>query len=181
MNPMMKIAKCFGAVMLVALSGCESMSVSECKVADWSRVGYTDGAAGAPESRLADYTEDCGKTGIVPNARAYRQGWDNGIQRYCTAANGWREGVQGRSGKDAVCQGQPGYRGFSRYLESGLQVYRTQEHIKRNSSEISRLEKDLSNATKDDDKKRLRESLRDLDRSQSRLRHVLAEQQQMAP
>lgn len=178
---MMKIAKWFGVLMLVALSGCESMSVSECKVADWSRVGFTDGASGTSESRLADYTEDCGKTGIVPNARAYRQGWDSGIQRYCTAANGWREGVQGRSGKESVCQGQPGYRGFARNLENGLQVHRTQEHIKRNSSEISRLEKELSNAVKDDDKKRLRESLRDLDRSQSRLRNALAEQQQMAP
>lgn len=178
---MIKIAKWFGVLALVALSGCESMSVSECKVADWGRVGYNDGASGAPESRLADYTEDCGKTGIVPNARAYRQGWDNGIQRYCTAANGWREGVQGRSGKESVCQGQPGYRGFARYLESGLRVYRTQEQIKRNSSEITRLEKELSTAAKDDDKKRLRESLRDLDRSQSRLRNVLVEQQQMAP
>lgn len=178
---MMKFGKWLTLLMLVALSGCESMSVSECKVADWSRVGYNDGASGAPESKLADYTEDCGKAGIRPNARAYRQGWDNGIQHYCTAANGWREGVQGRSGKESVCQGQPGFRGFARYLESGLRVYRTQEQIKRNSSEISRLEKDLANATKDEDKKRLRESLRDLDRSQSRLRHILAEQQQAAP
>ena len=177
----MKTANWCVVLTLVALGGCESMSVSECKVADWSRVGFTDGASGAPESKLADYTQDCGKAGIVPSARAYRQGWDSGIQRYCTAANGWREGVQGHSGKQSVCQGQQGYRGFSRYLESGLQVYGTQERIKRNSSDISRLEKELSNATKDEDKKRLRELLRDLDYSQSRLRNLLSEQQQLAP
>ena len=181
MNTLKKMAKWLIPLALVALAGCESMTVSECKVADWSRVGYSDGAAGSPESRLADYTEDCGKAGIQPNARAYRQGWDDGIQRYCTAANGWREGVQGRSGKESVCQGQPGYRGFARSLENGLQVYRTQEHIKRNTNEISRLEKDLAKATKDDEKKYLRESLRDLDRSQSRLRRTLTEQQEMAP
>ena len=178
---MLKIVQWSAMFGVLALTGCESMSVSECKVADWSRVGFTDGASGAPESRLADYTDDCGKTGVVPHARAYRQGWDNGIQRYCTAANGWREGIQGRNGKESACQGQPGYRGFARYFEGGLRVYRTQEQIRRNTSEINRLEKELANAVKDDDKKRLRESLRDIDRSQSRLRSALAEQQQMAP
>lgn len=58
---------------------------------------------------------------MVPNARAYRQGWDSGIQRFCTAANGWREGVAGHSGKAAVYVGQAGYAGFN--LDAGLQVY----------------------------------------------------------
>ena len=87
------------------LAGCESMTVSECKVADWGRVGYADGAAGVAQTRLAAYAEDCGKAGIVPHANAYRQGWDSGIQRFCTAANGWREGTLGHSGKESVCQG----------------------------------------------------------------------------
>ena len=43
--------------------------------------------------------------------------------------NGWREGVQGHSGKNAVCQAQPGYEAFTRYLDAGLQVYRTSEQI----------------------------------------------------
>lgn len=163
------------------LAGCESMSVSECKVADWARVGYVDGAAGVAQSRLAAYTEDCGKAGVVPQANAYRQGWDTGIQRFCTAANGWREGTQGRSGKEAVCQGQAGFEGFARYLDAGLKVYRTQEQLQRNGQEAARLEKELEAAAKDEDKKRLREALRDLDRSQFRLRALLAQQQLMAP
>ena len=126
------------------LAGCESMSVSECKVADWGRVGYADGAAGVAQSRLAAYTEDCGKAGVVPQANAYRQGWDTGIQRFCTAANGWREGMLGHSGKEAVCQGQAGFEGFARYLDAGLQVYRSQEQLQRNSQEAGRLEKELA-------------------------------------
>jgi len=163
------------------LAGCESMSVSECKVADWGRVGYADGAAGVAQSRLAAYTEDCGKAGVVPEAHVYRQGWDTGIQRFCTAANGWREGMQGHGGKEAVCQGQAGFEGFARYLDAGLKVYRTQEQLQRNSQEAGRLEKELDAATKDEDKKRLREALRDLDRSQFRLRALLTQQQLMAP
>lgn len=172
---------CLFLVSTLVLAGCESMSVSECKVADWGRVGYTDGASGTAQSRLADYTEDCGKAGVVPLASAYRQGWDVGIQRYCTAANGWREGTLGRSGKEAVCLGQAGYDGFARYLDAGLKVHRTQEQLQRNSQEANRLEKQLEAATKDDDKKRLREMLRDLDRSQHNLRMLLTQQQLMAP
>ncbi len=166
---------------LVLLAGCESMSVSECKVADWSRVGYSDGAAGTPSNRLADYVEDCGKAGVSPVAGAYRQGWDVGIQRYCTAANGWREGTLGRSGKESVCQGQAGFSGFARYLDAGLKVYRTQEQLQRNNSELVRLQKELESATKDEDKKRLRDSLRDIDRSQFYLRGTLSQLQSAAP
>jgi hypothetical protein len=168
-------------LVLSFLAGCESMSVSECKVADWGRVGYADGAAGVAQSRLAAYTEDCGKAGVVPQANAYRQGWDTGIQRFCTAANGWREGIQGHGGKESVCQGQAGFEGFARYLDAGLKVYRTQEQLQRNGQEAGRLEKELEAAIKDEDKKRLREALRDLDRSQFRLRALLTQQQLMAP
>jgi len=177
----MKLLKAIAILTIALLAGCESMSVSECKVADWSRTGFNDGAAGTAENRIADYTEDCGKSGVVPNANAYRQGWDAGIQRYCTAANGWREGMQGRSGKDAVCQGQPGHEGFARYLEAGLRVYRTHQQIQYNSNEAARLQKALETAAKDEDKKRLREDLRALDHSQYRLRNLLSEQQLMGP
>ena len=177
----MNVLKTFVLLFVVALAGCESMSVSECKVADWARVGYTDGSAGTAQGRLADYAEDCGKTGITPDRRAYRQGWDAGIQTYCTPLNGWREGTKGRSGKDAVCQGQMGYAGFARYLDAGLQVYRTEEHMRRNDQETDRLQKQLDTATKDDDKKRLREELRSVDYSQRRLRDLLVQQQTMAP
>lgn len=51
---------------ITGLAGCASMSESECRVADWGRVGYTDGARGDSESRVAAYTEDCGKIGITP-------------------------------------------------------------------------------------------------------------------
>ena len=158
----------------LALAGCESMSVSECKVADWYRVGLTDGAKGESDRHIADYTEDCGKAGIVPNAALFRQGWNAGIVQFCTAANGWREGVQGHSGKSSVCLGQAGYPAFSRYFEAGLQVYRTQEQMRRNNDETNRLQGRLDASKSDDEKKSLREDLRRLDREQSRLRNQLA-------
>lgn len=165
----------------LALAGCESMTVSECQIADWGRVGFNDAAAGVSESRLTAYREDCGKAGVQPNIQAYRQGWDAGIVRFCTAANGWREGLQGNSGKAAVCQGQQGYEMFVRYLGAGLQVHHTNEHLRRNAAEARRLQKRLETSTSDNEKKRLREELHDIDREQYHLRAQLGWQQMQAP
>ncbi len=164
-----------------ALAGCESMSASECQVADWGRVGFNDGARGEAPSRLSAYTEDCGKVGVQPNPKAYRQGWDNGITRFCTAANGWREGTQGHSGKDSVCRGQYGYEAFRQNLEAGLQVYRTNEQINKNNSQSNRLQKQLDESKRDDEKRRLRSELREIDRDQYYLRNQLNRQQMQAP
>ena len=177
--------KTFSNVLLLLaaliLTGCESMTVSECKVADWSRVGAADGAKGESDRRIADYTEDCGKAGIVPNAKAYRRGWDAGIVQFCIPVNGWREGIQGHSGKASVCQGQAGYGWFSRYLAAGLQVHNTQSQMQRNSRESERLQKRLEESKNDEEKKNLRNDLRYIDRDQLRLRSQLTQQQMMGP
>lgn len=163
------------------LAGCESMSPQECKVADWGRVGHADGTRGESDRRIAAYTEDCGKVGVVPNAQLYRYGWDQGIVNFCTPANGWREGLQGNSGKASVCQGQAGYAGFTRYLDAGLQVYSTQSQMQRNARESQHLQKRLEESKNDEEKKNLRNDLRHLDREQFRLRNQLTQQQMLAP
>ena len=170
-------------LMMIALVlvGCESMTVSECKVADWGRVGFNDGARGESDSLIAAYTEDCGKAGIQPNARLYRQGWDSGIQRFCTAANGWREGLQGNSSKASVCRGQPGYEAFLHYLLAGTQVHSTTVRMSQNAAEINKLQRRLEESKSDEEKSRLREQLRDIDGEQNRLRHLLSQQQRSAP
>ena len=167
-----------GAVML---AGCDTMTVAECKVADWGRVGFADGARGESESRLAAHTESCAQAGVTPHAQAYRQGWDAGILRFCTAASGWHEGVQGASGKETVCRGQPGYEAFARYLDAGLQVYRTNAAMRHNFAESKRLQKKLEETASDDDKRRLRDELHHMDHEQSRLRQLLSLQQMLAP
>ncbi len=169
------------AVAATLLAGCASMSESECRVADWGRVGLADGSRGERESRLADYTEDCGKVGVVPDATAYRKGRDTGIASFCTATNGWREGTQGHTGKAAACLGQPGYEAFVRYLDAGMQVYRIRTQLEQNDSETSRLQMRLDASTNDDEKRRLRDALREIDHQQFRLRSQMAQQQMMGP
>ena len=165
----------------VLLAGCQSMSESECKVADWGRVGFDDGARGVHERRIAAYAEDCGKIGVQPNAAAYRQGWDAGIKRFCTAASGWRAGLDGQADKEQVCLGQPGFERFSYYLNAGLQVYRTRERIRENNQETNRLQKKLESPGTDEEKRRIRRRLHDIDRDQYHLRTQMGEQQMLAP
>ncbi len=166
---------------VLSLAGCETMTVSECQVADWGRVGFADGARGESESRLAAHTESCAQAGVRPHPQAYRQGWDAGILRFCTASNGWHEGLQGHSGKASVCRSQPGYESFSHYLDAGLQVNRTQSLMRQNEAQANRLQKQLEEATSDDRKRRLRDELRGIDREQYHLRNLLAQQQMRAP
>jgi len=168
-------------LLLVLLAGCESMSESQCRVADWQRVGHADGAAGVAESRLANYSEDCGKIGISPNAQAYRRGWDAGIVQFCTAANGWRQGVEGYSAKESVCIGQAGYAQFALNLRAGLQVHRTNERIRDNNDEIRRLQQHLESTTDDTERKAIRAELYVLDREQYRLRLQLGQLRMLAP
>jgi len=168
-------------LMVGLLGGCVSMSESQCQVADWARVGFADAANGVAESRVVDYTQDCGKTGIVPNTLAYRQGWDAGIVRFCTPASGWRQGTQGHIEKDAVCRGQGGYERFSYFLQVGLQVYRTNERLQDNHRELRHLQNLLDNSVKDEDKAQLRSQLQYLDFEQFHLRSLLSQQLMLAP
>ena len=101
--------------------------------------------------------------------------------QFCTPANGWQEGQRGHSGKLASCQGQPGYELFARYLDAGMQVYRTAEEMERNDREVNRLQKRLEESAKDDEKRKLRDELRHLDHQQFHLRNRLAQQQMLGP
>ena len=178
----MVTTRAFLAISLaLTLAGCSSMSESQCRVADWYRVGQTDGGSGVEHNRLADYADDCGKIGIRPNTAAYRQGWDQGILAYCTPYNGWLAGVDGQHNKAAVCRGQAGYEGFAQSHRAGLQVYKTQSRMASNDGELRRLQRQLEDTPKDEDKRRIRNHMRSLDREQDLLRNILRYQMTFAP
>ena len=171
-----------GATALL-LAGCTSMTPEQCKVADWYQVGLEDGSHGEPpRSQLADYAKDCAEVGVRPDAVRYRAGWEAGIPRFCTPYSGWREGTQGSTSKQDACRGRPGEGAFAMALGAGLQVYRTQQSLHSNDSEIRRLEKRLQDKNLSDKQRaETRDRLRYLDYEQSRLRRLLADQERMAP
>lgn len=87
---------------VLLLAGCETMSQEACLQGDWSAVGFKDGEAGRPQSRLDDHAKACAKAGVTPDARPYFAARDQGLKLYCTPQRGFQEG---RNGNDyaGVC------------------------------------------------------------------------------
>lgn len=77
-------------------AGCASMSEEECRYVDWRTVGYEDGAAGRPASRLGDHRRACADHGVAPDLAAYTAGREAGMREFCQASNGYRVGASGQ-------------------------------------------------------------------------------------
>jgi predicted nucleic acid-binding Zn-ribbon protein len=92
---------------------------------------------------------------------------------------GWREGLAGRS-YEGVCRGR-NEDAFLHAFNLGTDIHRLQARIDNNAREINRLERQLSDASKDDVRRELRQRIRSLDFEQSRLRSSLNMLQSNAP
>ena len=161
------------------LGSCATLSEEECKTADWGRLGLQDGAAGYPESRLAEHAEACAKVGIRPLADIWRAGWDQGVLRYCTPQVGWNEGLAGR-GYQGVCQGR-NEGAFLQAYRAGSEIHRLQSRIDSTYQELRHLDGQLAAAPNDEARRRLRERMRYLDQELVHLRMSLSLQRLQVP
>jgi hypothetical protein len=126
------------ALFMTMLSGCATLSESQCVASDWKTVGYRDGLAGTPSSQLLKHQNACVKHDIVPDREAYLAGWDEGVRQYCVPENGFSAGEHGRSYTN-VCpeEMQPSF--YAAYQE-GRQLYVAQSEINSLSRQISQKE-----------------------------------------
>lgn len=168
-------------VCVLTLTGCQSAPELQCQVADWERIGFNDATSGVRNAQTTDYQEDCGKVVVQPNQDAYKRGWNSGIGQYCTAANGWREGVLGNGNKGAICQEQAGYQAFSYYQDAGLRMRQTSAKVSQKDDEIQRLKRRLSKATSHKERNRLQDELAELNHAQRGLESLLSKQKRQAP
>ena len=96
-----------GAVLVLG-AGCAgkpTVSENQCRAGDWQTIGYRDGASGVDSSRLLKHQEACGEYAIVPDRNSYLAGWDEGLLTYCTADNGFQQGLHGRA-LNGVCRAE---------------------------------------------------------------------------
>ena len=154
------------------LSACATLSEGECRTANWYEIGRADGASGQPRARLFDHADACAQYGIQPNADVYYEGRDDGLARYCTPENGFREGRQGNS-YQGVCP--PGAEAaFLRAFNDGAAIHEVEAEIARVERQIDTLENRIaSDAVDDDDRTDLRGEIRALDREYRRLNREL--------
>lgn len=119
------------------LASCATMSEEACLRGDWASVGFTDGEAGRPQSRLDDHAKACAKTGIAPDPAPYFAARDQGLKLYCTPERGFHEGRLGHA-YAGVCP--------ERAARSFLPAYADGQLIHAAAARLSQAESDRSSA-----------------------------------
>jgi hypothetical protein len=87
--------KALTLMIMILLASCATLSEDECKSSDWYSLGLQNGKAGS--NLLSGHTKACAEYGISPDISKYNKGMEQGLISYCTAENGYREGVAGKS------------------------------------------------------------------------------------
>jgi uncharacterized protein DUF2799 len=119
------------------LAGCASLTEDQCRAGDWQGIGYLDGTRGAPVERFQAHVKACSEIGIQPIKEEWLEGREQGLPVYCTEANAYQLGRDGRT-LNAVCPAADA---------AALQdAYWTGERYYSLSAEIRDLERELSDA-----------------------------------
>jgi hypothetical protein len=152
MDMKMKWEVLAAAALALLMSGCASMSGEECIAADWSAVGYEDGARGYTTDRFSTYRKACSKEGITPDFAAYQAGRDQGLVEYCQPGRGYNIGVNGGR-YQGVCHVdlEPD---FLDAYNAGYHLYTLRSNVSRSKSQIDAKQREL---------KKVREEMRDME------------------
>ena len=75
-----KVARTISALVATGafLSGCASMSDSECRSANWYALGERDALIYGMRPRIDLYTHECARHGVQPSDKDYLAGWVDG-------------------------------------------------------------------------------------------------------
>jgi len=170
------LVRLFGlGLIALALGACASMSEKDCLSADWGEQGYRDGRDGHPPSRIADHGEACAKVGVTPDVLRYRAGRDEGVREYCTPANAVSEGRRGRNYRNACPARLESM--FLHYRAQGYRAYQAQQRVDSLGRDLQRAQRALDKEKDEERRRRLRTELRQLDRSLSRARSDLRDEE----
>lgn len=90
------------ALMLVA--GCASrLAPSDCRVSDWSDRGYRDALKGLA-ARGETFSEGCAALGQTVDTASYAQGYEEGLDEFCSSDFAYEYGERGGSYRN-TCPG----------------------------------------------------------------------------
>jgi len=126
------------------LTGCASMSESECLNADWHLIGHEDGADGKSADSLKQHRKACADFGVTPNLSEYQSGYQKGLPLFCTERNGFSKGRFGQV-YNGVCPRALEHNFLNGY-NHGRELYLLRVDINLMENEIDRKEKKLRRA-----------------------------------
>lgn len=126
------------AALVLALSGCATLSEEECRFSDWYDLGYRDGRQGRPADRVSEHAQACGEHGVKPDRERYFSGHEDGLSSYCTLHNGFQIGENG-GGYANVCP-SPSEEDFLRGYSVGQALHRVRGRLYSIDAEIQSLD-----------------------------------------
>jgi hypothetical protein len=160
----MRSAIAFAMLATLALTGCASLSEKECRGGDWYSIGLRDGAGGRTEDYVSQHAAACQEHGVAPDYERWLEGRERGLERFCTARNGYRIGEVGGTYQDVCFAGAE--MEFRRGYELGLRMNRVQSRLDQIENEIRTIEGSLSaraDELTDEERQRLNYRLRELE------------------
>ncbi len=129
-------------VIVTTLLSCSTMTKNECLNANWYEIGFSDGSSGYTTDFFNERSEDCAKYGVMANSQVYMQARKEGLKNYCTQANGYEQGYNGRTYR-GVCQGNSAQQFLSGYRE-GNRIYKQRVEVGSIEDNIRAAERDIA-------------------------------------
>ena len=117
-------------LLLLSLAGCMSNKPKEptiCALGNWQGMGYKDGLEGKDYAYVSHHHAACLVEGFELDLMQYRRGYLEGLQHYCTPANGRKVGLVGESYR-GVCPERLAT-GFIGEYEAGRSYYLQQVKV----------------------------------------------------
>ena len=160
-------------LMVFLVSGCATLSETECVQGDWYEIGQTDGRSGFKVSRVEKHRKACNKANADVDMDAYVQGRKNGLSYYCSPQNGFDSGLKGRF-YNKVCPIDL-EREFLEYYSYGQEIHIVRDEITSVENEIDKKEKKIDHKdTTDEERKDLRKDIKYLIRDLRRFNRELS-------
>ena len=178
------LALFFALVIVPFMTGCATTPppiAASCPQIDWSQAGRDDAMQGTSSKHLNEYVAACAKLGIELDKNDYLSGWNEGITLFCNAYSGWKQGAIGNTHKLDACTGQPEEAAYKQALIAGQEVFKLNEQRRANAALLQKLNKQNNTARDPLERRKLKEQMADLDKTQLLLRKQLATLRAQAP
>jgi Protein of unknown function (DUF2799) len=131
----------------LALSGCTSMSASECRTVDWQTIGYEDGVAGRSGDYIGQHRKACAKFGVKPDFESYQMGREQGLHEYCQPENGFRVGERGNEYR-GICPAAL-ENAFLNAYNSGHHLYNLEARVANAATQLDAARRELNHVEKE--------------------------------
>ncbi len=128
--------------LVIFLISCQTMDITEvsyqCDEMDWFEIGRADAAQGQKNDYYQSKSEQCSDFKTAHRAQ-YLNGWNTGLDSFCTSQQGFVFGRQGR-GYNEICPSNSESLFLNGY-DKGLQVFNYEKNNKKITNEIQETSK----------------------------------------